>query len=194
VSIPYQEPDQAKQSECRVERLFCAAHRVGRASLVAVHNGYLRTGCGPAPVTERDPLWASHATRSPTRRGWLADRLAKGERPYAPILASTTWVEQRAGEHRAACSAGVELTAYCPMQACRPRGHRGVHPAGCAGGGGACRRARRSAGAARSVRKGIWKCECAGWCGRSRGRWASPAQRRQLARWAVVIGESPWVD
>jgi len=30
----------------------------------------------------------------PTRRGWLADRLAKGERPYAPILASATWVEQ----------------------------------------------------------------------------------------------------
>jgi hypothetical protein len=25
--------------------------------------------------------------RSPNRRGWLADRLAKGERPYAPILA-----------------------------------------------------------------------------------------------------------
>jgi hypothetical protein len=34
----------------------------------------------------------------------LADRLAKGDRPYAPILASAMWLEQGvAGEHRAAC-------------------------------------------------------------------------------------------
>jgi hypothetical protein len=32
--------------------------------------------------------------KSPTRRGWLADRLAKGERPCTPILVSATWVKQ----------------------------------------------------------------------------------------------------
>jgi Transposase, Mutator family len=36
-----------------------------------------------------------------------------------------------------------------------------------------------------------WRCDCAGWCGRSCGRWGEPGPGRLPARRAVVIGESP---
>src|SRR5262249_50749162 len=36
--------------------------RRGRLPSARQNGGYLRTGRGPAPVTEHDPLWASHAT------------------------------------------------------------------------------------------------------------------------------------
>src|SRR5262249_24270161 len=76
--------------------------------------------------------------------------------------------------------ASVELTAYCPMQACRPSGHR------------VCiRQGARAAVEHVAVPAGprsppvppahaSWKRDRSGWCRRSRGRWVSPARDASL--------------
>jgi hypothetical protein len=120
--------------------------------------------------TERDVRNSVTRIRNADPSTRLAGRLAKGERPCAPILASAMWGGARGPVSTAPRVGRCRAGGVLPGAGLRPAWSPGCASGGVRGGGGACRPARRSAVSASAAPACIWNCDGAGWCGRGRGR------------------------